>query len=147
VNRGFTLLEMLVATLIMGIAIVGLLSGVSTSMRNAGRLTDYDRAVMLARTKMDALLMDYKMPRDQLAQGVFDPELMGGTQGGWQARLTIFELPPQPQPPLSFTERIELEVWWMSGQTRRTFALEGFRRNVLTPADMPGIAPPAPEKP
>ena len=35
-HAGFTLLEMMVATVIMGIAVVGLLSGISSSMRNAG---------------------------------------------------------------------------------------------------------------
>ena len=55
-RRGFTLLEVMVATTIMGIAVVTLLSALSTSVRNATRLTDYDRAVLLARAKMDALL-------------------------------------------------------------------------------------------
>jgi general secretion pathway protein I len=139
VNRGFTLLEMLVATLIMGIAVVGLLSGVSTSMRNADRLMDYDRATMLARAKMDALLIDFRLPRNQLIAGEFDPDLMGGVRGGWQARLTIFELPPHPQPEWSFTERVELEVWWMSGPSRRSFRLDGFRRNVLKGPDIAEI--------
>ena len=35
-ERGFTLLEVLVATMIMGLAVVGLLSSISVSMRNAG---------------------------------------------------------------------------------------------------------------
>jgi general secretion pathway protein I len=139
-NRGFTLLEMLVATLIMGIAVVGLLSGVSASLRNADRVKDYDRAVMLARAKMDGLLLDSTLPRDQVVEGMFDPALMGGTRGGWRARLSIFEMPPNPQPQRSLIERVELEVWWMSGETQRRFQLAGVRRNVLRPADMAAIA-------
>ena len=34
-RRGFTLLEVLVATMIMAVAVVGLLSAISSSMRNA----------------------------------------------------------------------------------------------------------------
>src|SRR5205814_2063081 len=62
-RRGFTLLEVLVATTIMGVAVVTLLSALSTSVRNATRLTDYDRAALLARAKMDALLVDPALPR------------------------------------------------------------------------------------
>jgi general secretion pathway protein I len=144
-NRGFTLLEMLVATLIMAIAVVGLLSGISASMRNADRLTEHDRAVMLARSKMDALLLDLKAPRNQTIEGVFDPALMGGTNGGWRARFTLFDLPPSATAGWHATERLDLEVWWMSGAVRRSFSLEGFRRTIITPADMlalPGAASP-----
>ena len=49
-RRGFTLLEMVVATAIMGIAVVGLLSVLAGATRNAARLRDYDRVAQLART-------------------------------------------------------------------------------------------------
>ncbi len=52
-NRGFTLLEMIVATTIMGIAVAGLMCGISSSTRNAARLRDYDRVVQLARLRMN----------------------------------------------------------------------------------------------
>src|ERR1700689_2048307 len=93
-QRGFTLLEVLVATTIMGIAVVGVLSALSSTMRSAARLTDYDRAVMLSRSKLDELLLDAQFPADTVVHGDFDPALMGGLEGGWQARLTRFEMPP-----------------------------------------------------
>jgi Tfp pilus assembly protein PilV len=45
----------LVATVIMGVAVAGLIGGLSQSVKNAARLKDYDRAAMLARTKMNDL--------------------------------------------------------------------------------------------
>ena len=57
-QSGFTLLEVLVATLIMGIAVAGILSGMAGASRNAARLTDIDRATLLAKQKMDELLLD-----------------------------------------------------------------------------------------
>lgn len=130
-RRGFTLLEVMVATTIMGIAIVGLMSGLSTSVRNATRLTDYDRAVLVARAKMDSLLLDPHLPRMGVIEEGFDPIVLGGARGGWRARLATFEAPPNATPGSPSLDRLELEIWWMSGEKRRTFTLEGFRRGVL----------------
>jgi general secretion pathway protein I len=135
-QRGFTLLEVLVATTIMGIAVVGVLSALSDTMRTAARLTDYDRAVMLSRSKMDELLLDAHFPRNTVVQGVFDPALMGGLQGGWSAEMTRFEMPPSPQAGDHALDRLDLQIWWLSNGNRRTFALQGYRANVIRPEDL-----------
>jgi general secretion pathway protein I len=140
-NRGFTLLEMVVATLIMAIAVVGLLSGISGATRNAARLRDYDRAVQLARLRMNDLLMDYGFARDTVVSGLFDPAQTGGIEAGWRAHLTNFEMPPSPAAGQLALDRIELEVWWGSGDRRRTFTLDAFRSRVLRPGDMAPGAP------
>ena len=134
--RGFTLLEMLVATLIMGIAVIGLMGEISASMRNATRVTERDRAALLARSKMDELLLDPQFPVDTPVQGTFDRSLTGGVEGGWQARLTRFEMPPSPAPGQQCLDRMQLEIWWMAGSERRTFALGGYRAHVLRPEDL-----------
>jgi general secretion pathway protein I len=130
-SRGFTLLEMLVATLIMGIAVVGLLSNISASLRNASRLTDYDRAAVLARQKMDELLLDKRLPIGMPLESSFDRAITGGVEAGWRAQVTPFEALPDSGAGSDVLERIELEIWWMSGAKRRTLKLEGFRRAKL----------------
>jgi general secretion pathway protein I len=134
-RRGFTLLEILVATLLMGIAVVGLLSNISTSLRTGARLTDYDRAALLARAKMDELLLEPRLPKLSPVEGRFDAAATGGVEAGWRARASIFEAPQTAAPGMPALERIELEVWWMSGATRRKLSLEGFHRIVLAPED------------
>ena len=132
---GFTLLEVLVATLIMGIAVAGILSGMAGASRNAARLTDYDRATLLAKQKMDQLLIDRDAPRNQEIAAEFDPALTGGVRTGWRARVTPFESTPGASGARWDLDRIELEIWWIDGQVRHSFSLEGFRRNILRPGD------------
>jgi general secretion pathway protein I len=123
-QRGFTLLEVLVATVIMSIAIAGTLSALSGSMRNATRLSEYDRAAMLARRKMDELLLDRKLPRLVFIEGRWDPNTTGGRESGWRARVQPWEWSPTAGPGAAILERIELEVWWVDGERRRSFPLE-----------------------
>jgi general secretion pathway protein I len=135
-DRGLTLLEMMVATLIMGLAVVGLLSALSTSLRHASRVTDYDRVIQLARGRMNELVLDRQLPRDAVVAGLFPPAVAGNLEAGWRARLTAFLMPPRPAPGQPAMDRIELEIWWTSGGAHRTFKLEGYRTRVLLPEDI-----------
>ena len=139
-RRGFTLLEMLVATVIMGIAVVGLLSNISTSLSTAARLTDYDRAALVARTKMDELLLDSRLPRLTVIEGKFDPALASGLEGGWRARLSPFESPPAAGPGTTILDRWELEGWWLSGGARRSQQLDAYRPFTIRPFGV-GVGP------
>jgi len=127
-QKGFSLLEVLVATVIMGIAVTGLIVGLSQSVRNASRLSDYDRAAMLARTKMNDLLLDVNLPFEGSAHGTFDageaPE-----PSGWTATLRPFEVPENAGPGSVILQQIALQIWWQPPTgTRRTLELEGYRR-------------------
>ena len=135
-QAGFTLLEALVATVIMGIAVAGILSAISQSTRNAMHLTGYDRATLLARQKMDELLVDLKVPRKVPFSGLWRPEQAGGVTAGWNARVSPFEAAPDAGPGNWVVDRVELEVWWMDGARRRVIQLEGFRRGLLRPGDL-----------
>jgi general secretion pathway protein I len=135
-RRGFTLLEVMVATTIMGLAVVGLLSGISQSLHNADRVTEYDRAALLARSRMDELLLDYQAPKNTILSGEFPRPVAGGKEGGWRAKITPFDMPPRPGPGTEILERIEMEIWWNNGTSRRTFNLEAFRTNILRPEDL-----------
>jgi general secretion pathway protein I len=124
-QRGFTLLEVLVATTIMGVAVVTIMSALSTSVRNATRLTDYDRVALVARARMDTLLSDPALPPGVMIEAPIDPASLGGARGGWRALETPFEMDLGGRPGL---DRVQLEIWWMSGDQRRSFKLEAFRR-------------------
>ena len=131
-RRGFTLLELIVATSILAVAVVGLMSGITGSTRNAARLRDSDRIAMAARERMNELLADYSLPRDSPVSASFDPALLGGIEAGWRAQLSTAENPPTTSGRLAL-DRIRLEVWWNQNGNRRTLELEGFRKRNLQP--------------
>jgi general secretion pathway protein I len=137
-RRGFTLLEMIVATTIMGIAVAGLMSGLAASTRNAIRLRDYDRAVQLARLQMNTLMADPK-PNPGGA-GTFDRELTGGLECGWQARIAVAGRPREGAGGGEYVvDRIDLELWWVSAGQRRTLPVQTFRRRLLRGDEPEGL--------
>jgi general secretion pathway protein I len=135
-QRGFTLLEVLVATVILATAIAGLMTALSGSLRVSSRLTDYDRAAMLARRKMEELTTERRLPRLQPFEGAYDPAQTNGAPAGWRAVVVPFEVPPNPAPGIPIMERIQVTVWWTNGAERRSFDVEGFRRYYLTQDDI-----------
>ncbi len=136
-RRGFTLLEMMVATTIMAVAVVGLLAGLASATRNAARLQDYDRAVQLGRVRMNELMLDRTLPLNAVIEGRFDVSQTGGIEAGWRVRRTIFEMPPMVQPGQTALDRLEVEVWWMSGDRQRTYTLDGYRPHTLKADEIP----------
>ena len=127
---------MIVASTVMAIAIVGLLAGIAGATRNAARLRDYDRAVQLARLRMNELLADTTIPRNQSLGGTFDPALTGGIPVAWQARLTTIEMPHLVMTGQPSLERIELQIAWTSGEQRRSFTLDAHRTRYLQAGDL-----------
>jgi hypothetical protein len=63
---------------------------------------------------------------------------MGGAEGGWRAQVTPFDLPPGAGVGPQILDRVELEIWWMSGSERRSFTLEAYKPGVFRAEDMPG---------
>ena len=81
---------------------------------------------------MDELLVNSRLPYDRPIEGQFDPAATG-MNGGWKALLTRFEAPPQTPPGTPVLDRLELEVWWMSGARRRSITLDAYRRALILP--------------
>ncbi len=130
------MLEVLVATAIMGIAVAGLLNTISGAAHNAARLNQYDRAVMLARSKMDELLAEPSLRRNVPMTGVFEAATTGGAECSWRAMVQPFETVPGAGPGYWVVDRVELEIDWTDGAAKHSFSLEGFRRGILQEGDV-----------
>lgn len=131
-NRGFTLLELLVATVILGVAVAALLGGLSSSLRNASRLSNYDRAAVAARQKMEEILVDPMFPRFVEMGGDLAPGI------AWKARMIPFDAPVPSGPGAAVVDRLELNASWQSGSQRKSIQLEGYRRGFLRADDFAG---------
>ncbi len=127
-------MEVLVATAIMGIAVAGLLNTISGAAHNAAKLTEYDRAALLARSKMDELLAEPKLKRNVPMAGEFDLARTGGVPCSWNAVVQPFET-AIVAPGYWDVDRIVLEIDWMDGAVKHSFSLEGFRRGILQNGD------------
>jgi general secretion pathway protein I len=135
---GFTLLEVLVATVIMGIAVTALIAGLSQSVKNADRLKAWDRASMLARSRMDELLLDPELPFDGSVEGTFPADQSGGIPSGWKASLRPFDMPPNAGPGAVILQEVALDVWWEPASGgRRDLRLQSYRSQMI-----PGSAGP-----
>lgn len=118
---GFSLLEMVVATFLLGVAVVGLLGAIGNSLSGIATAREYDWAAMVAKSTMNELLTVQPLPLGGPLRGRL------GDEAGWDALAT-------PLPDYGTDARgrqlvrIRLEVWWDSAGERKQVGLEGIRR-------------------
>jgi type II secretion system protein I len=132
-RRGFTLLEVLVAATIMAIAIGTLLGSLNTSLANASRLSERDRATLEAKRLLDEIITDQSIPAGAQLNGAVAPEI-GLPEGAWRAEVTVFEA-GRAGPGSRLLQRIAVEITWISGRSPRKAFLEGYR---IVRAPLPG---------
>jgi general secretion pathway protein I len=134
-QRGFTLLEVLIATSIMSIGIVAALELFSGSLRLAGDARHQSQAMVLVRS-----LMDEEVWRDVLEEGI-----RTGTEGAYswtvETRPIERELVGLEEEPEEFHEAtgelglwlIAAEVHWQGALGEKRVALETARIGVREP--------------
>jgi type II secretion system protein I len=118
---GFTLLEVLVATAILGTAVAALFSLLSGSLANARRLQSPERALSLARMQMNELLAASDRGRSSSDALVFDQKRQGrwDDQFRWEALATRVRTASQPAPGETILVRIVLDTFWKSESSAR----------------------------
>ena len=117
-QKGFTLLEVLVATAIMGMAVAALLSLLSGSLGNLQRLEAPEQALLLGQSQLNELLAPAAeasngagagMPLGQRIAGRWDEQFR------WEAIATRHRSSPEPAPGETILVRIALDIFWGSG--------------------------------
>ncbi|MBI4460962.1 MAG: prepilin-type N-terminal cleavage/methylation domain-containing protein [Acidobacteria bacterium] len=125
-ETGFTLLEVLVATVILGTAVAALFGLLSGALRNADRLQAPEQALLLGQAKMNELLAVGADPSSAAALPLEEKvEGRWGEQFRWEALATRLGSSPQRVPGETTLVRIALDVFWKSGTgEERKFSLE-----------------------
>ncbi|MDN3578064.1 prepilin-type N-terminal cleavage/methylation domain-containing protein [Chitinimonas viridis] len=141
-QRGFTLLEVLVALTILGLGLASLLIAYSGSLRLTQRAQDQTVAATLARSKLDETLAS----KNADIKGDEAEEIYNGTRYTYRITSTPYPLLDeglyQRLPDAPRLEVIQVDVYWGSEARPQHYQLLNYHRLPLRPAAASGTAPP-----
>jgi general secretion pathway protein I len=127
-TAGFTLLEVLVAVAIVGIALVAFLRLHLLSLDATIRAQDLTTAVLLAQGRLATM---GAAPEPGEEEGKFEgPEL---ERFRWVSAVTEHTLElGSTQPPVQL-RRVQVTVYWLDGQQQRSYSLETYGTGTQQP--------------
>jgi len=117
--RGFSLMEVLVGMMVLGIAFSTLFGLISGSMRNIDRLREHEKVVRYGQMKLNQLVLQMNQGSSPLLSGVFDAKYR------WQASAEPLNLLENPvgTPGYSLV-RLRLAVQWTGQAGANEYKLE-----------------------
>ncbi len=119
-QRGFTLLEVVVAFAILAMAVTTLLALFGSGMRTTVLARDYQRALVLAETRLNYLR--------GVAPNQLRPEIhQGETADGLFWRSEVSEYPVDANETALALYRLDVQAGWREGERRRVIALSTLR--------------------
>jgi prepilin-type N-terminal cleavage/methylation domain-containing protein len=123
-QRGFTLIEIVVAMAILGVGLIVIIELFAGGLRLGRASEEYSKAVSLARMKLEEISLN-PILQEGNETGEFDKDFR------WQVAVTKMDLLPVERPPgfqpLVEFYRIKVEVLWKSGVKERIAGIETYK--------------------
>jgi general secretion pathway protein I len=123
-QRGFTLIEIVVALAILGVGLIVIIELFAGGLRLGRTSEEFSKAVSLARMKLEEISLD-PILQEGSETGEFDKDFR------WQVTVEKMDIlpverPPEFQPLVEFY-RVKVDVLWKSGSKERITGIETYR--------------------
>jgi general secretion pathway protein I len=123
-NRGFTLIEVVVALAILGIGLIVIIELFSGGLRLGRTTQEYTQAVGLARMKLEEIALTEEL-KEGNEEGEFDKNFRWQL-GVKRVDLLPVEKGPEFKPPVEFYQ-IKVNIIWKSGSKERSTEIESYK--------------------
>src|SRR5213594_4648046 len=121
-QRGFTLMEVLVAASVLGIAATALFGLLSKSLSNLRKVEDLHRYELAAQDLMNRVLLQQTLPAPATAEGAID-----NLGANWSVKITPWAPPTLEKKPGQAVLKVEVEVTWPGVSSQRNIAVESLK--------------------
>lgn len=153
---GFTLLEVLVAIVLLGFSYAGILNALSQGLKLARAAADQENAIVLAQSLLEE---NRALPKAEIV-GSDRRDAFGGTQYGYKVEVRdvplFADVPADKLKPTFELKQISVDVYWGEREPKRHYRLSTFQTVPLSAEEAaakanepakPGTAPPGTQTP
>ena len=130
-NRGFTLIEVLVATSVIAITATALFGLLSTSLSNLRKVEDLYRYELAAEDVMNRVLSLPDVPVPAMAQGIVE-----NSQAQWAVSVEPWAPPIVQNETQQAIVKIRVVVTWPGRSSDRNIELESLKRTKMVSYDL-----------
>jgi general secretion pathway protein I len=124
-NKGFTLIEVVVALAILGVALTVIIELFSGGLRLARASMEYTKAVNYARIKMEEIAVK-PVVNEGTEEGVSEDKTFRWQMGVKKVDLLSIDKSIDYKPPIELFQ-IKIDVFWKSGSKERSTSVESLK--------------------
>ena len=124
-NRGFTLIEVVVALAILGVGLTVIIELFSGGLRLARASMEYTKAVNYARTKMEEIAVKSAV-QEGTGEGESDDKSFRWQVVMKKVDLLSIDKSMDYKPPIELYQ-VKIDVFWISGSKERSTSLESLK--------------------